>query len=93
MIKIDKMGDTIFIKGHSKVDICSSTSSIMYTTVNALKKIDEKSFSYYDDEIDDSVTIRIFKRNKITDILIDNMLDMFNQLSEQYPDEVKLSIN
>lgn len=86
------MRDTIFIKGHSQPDICSSVSSIMYTTVNALQKFDEKCFSFYDDETDDSVTIRIFKHNKTIDTLFDNMLDLFKDLSEQYPKEVEVFI-
>lgn len=86
------MRDTIFIKGHANSEICASVSSIMYTTINALEKIDEKSFSFYDDKIDDSITIRIFKHNKTIDLLVDNMLNLFKDLSEQYPEEIKMYI-
>ena len=49
MIKVNKNGNVIKITGHSGYDnagkdiVCASVSSIIYTTVNGLLNINEKS--------------------------------------------------
>jgi uncharacterized protein YsxB (DUF464 family) len=90
MITIEKKEDIITFKGHSQPDICASVSSIMYTTVNALNKFDEKILSYTDDKEHDVVVIRINFYNELVDLLLNNMFDMLKDLQEQANGEVQI---
>ena len=90
MITIEKKNDIITFKGHSESDICASVSSIMYTTVNALNKFDEKILNYTDDKENDIVIVKINFYNALVDLLINNMFDMLNDLQEQTNGEVQI---
>ena len=72
MIKIDYKENLITISGHANYSngndiVCASVSSIMYTTVNALLRLDESSIKYTDNK--DKVTIEILKHNETIDTL------------------------
>ena len=93
MIKINKEMDKITISGHANYRdtndiVCASVSSIMYTTVNAILNIDDKAIEYIDDN--NKCVININKHDEIIDKLIDNMILMFKELSEQYPSNVEI---
>ncbi|HOB26002.1 MAG TPA: ribosomal-processing cysteine protease Prp [Bacilli bacterium] len=93
MIHIVKRDKIIKIDGHADYQdtndiVCASVSSIMYTTVNALLKYNDKSIKYEDDG--DIVTIKILKTDKVINILIDNMMSLFKSLVTNYPDNVKI---
>ena len=93
MIKIKFEENLITITGHANYSdgndiVCASVSSIMYTTVNALLRLDENSIKYTDNK--DKVTIEILKHNEIIDTLIINMMFLFNQLELDYPKNVKI---
>lgn len=92
MIQITKEKNTINISGHSAPNICAAISSVMYTTVNALMKYGDKCISYKDDKINDVVTITIKKKDWFTDLLIDNMFDMFNDIKEDFERDVNIRI-
>ena len=92
MIKVFRSNDEIKLTGHSDYDtlgkdiVCSAVSSIMITTVNAILKFDERAISYrrYSDESQ----IKINKKDKITLLLIDNMMEMLLELSKKYPENI-----
>ena len=83
--------DKISITGHAMYDdygkdiVCSSVSSIVITTVNAIERIDEESISY----IENPFSIKVLKRNEITNILLENMISLLQELETQYPKNIK----
>ena len=76
MIKVNKNGNVIKITGHSGYDnagkdiVCASVSSIIYTTVNGLLNINEKSIEFLDN--DEYMEIKVLLSNDITNSLILN---------------------
>ena len=95
MINIKKKKNVITISGHAnysdKEDIVwASVSSIMYTSVNALLRFDEKSIEYMDDG--NIVTIKVNKDDDITNTLIINMLSLFNELALKYKKNINFEM-
>lgn len=94
MIRIKKTQKKISITGHAFYDsigkdiVCASVSSIIYTTVNALFKIDKSSIQYSDDG--DTIEIINLKNDDITLKLLENMMDLFHQLEIDYPKNIKI---
>lgn len=84
----------IKISGHAnyldfgKDIVCASVSSIAITTVNAIIMNDKYSIKYK--ESDGLLEIDIVKNNEFNDILINNMINMFEQLEKQYKKNIKL---
>lgn len=90
MIKINKEGNTIILKGHSEYEVigkdivCSAVSTLVISTINAIKKIGgEVDYEY----IEDALTVE-YKSDDVTDKLIENMIDMLKELKEQYPKNI-----
>ncbi len=94
MIKVNINKDNIVITGHAKYDdygkdiVCASASSIVISTINAILKFDNAAISYEEDK--DKLVINILKKDEITKKLIGNMVDMLNELSNQYPKNIKV---
>ena len=94
MIKINISKDEITIKGHSGYSqygsdiVCASVSSILITTVNALLSIDEDCIVY--EESDGYLNIKIKKHNEVIDKLINNMINLLNELQEQYNKNIEI---
>ena len=95
MIKIIKNNNVIEISGHAGYDtygkdiVCSSVSSICYTTINALKKLDK-----FIEVVDKDKMIIKFDSSDETSIkLIDNMLDLLKDLSNDYPKNIIVKEN
>ena len=94
MIRVKKTNINIKISGHALYDIagkdivCASVSSIIYTTVNALLKINCSSIEFSDD----GKTIEIIKisNDEITNSLLDNMIDLLKDLELDYPKNIKI---
>ena len=81
----------IKITGHALYDdygkdiVCASFSSILITTLNAIERLDKDSITY-----DKKVSlIKILKNDETTNILINNMIDLFKQLEHDYPKNIK----
>ncbi len=95
-IKIKKSEniDSIVINGHAgysesgKDIVCSSVSSIAITTVNAIVRLDKDAIIF--DEKDGFLNIEIKKHSSMIDTLIENMIELFDELEEQYPKYIKL---
>ena len=96
MIKIsikenNKSIEEISITGHAMYDdfgkdiVCSSVSSIVITTVNAIQRIDKDSISYTVVPFN----LKVEKENETTDILLENMISLLRELQEQYPKNIK----
>lgn len=88
MIKVNKNKNIITISGHAnsaeygKDIVCASVSSIIYTTVNALKRINEKSIDFEDTTV---MKITILENDEITNALITNMMELLESLETDYP--------
>ena len=94
MIKIEVLPKQIIIKGHAMYDdygkdiVCASVSSILITTVNACLSFDKEAVSY--EQKEDKFTLSIIKNDEITKKLIDNMLHLFDELSNDYPKNIRI---
>lgn len=93
MIKISIKEKQIIIKGHANYDelgkdiVCASVSSTVITTVNAILRIDSDAIKYSDDN---GVTIDIIKDDEITNKLINNLIDLLEELENQYPKYIEI---
>lgn len=94
MIKVKKDKNKISVSGHALYDnygkdiVCASVSSIIYTTVNALFKINKNSIEYNDDG--NTINIINLDNTEITNTLLDNMMDLLKQLEIDYPKNIKI---
>ena len=97
-IKINRENEVIkYIKisGHSGYKergsdiVCASVSSIAITTVNALISIDEDCLLYTEGE--GLLEIAILKHSDIIDKLLNNMIDLFDSLSNDYSEYIKIN--
>lgn len=94
MIKININKDEITIKGHSGYSeegtdiVCASVSSICITTVNALLSIDEDCIDYT--ENDGYLKIKIKKHNEVVDKLITNMINLLDELKNNYKKYIEI---
>lgn len=99
MIKVDvkKVNNeitNIHISGHSEYDefgkdiVCASVSSIVITSVNAIIKLDN-SIKFKQEF--GNVIINVIKHTKNTDILINNMLELLENLAKQYKNNIKIN--
>lgn len=95
MIKISIQDDSIVINGHAMFDdygkdiVCASVSSIAITTINAIVEFDNTSIDVR--ENDGYLKIDILKHNKNVDILISNMIKLFEELEKKYPNNIKIN--
>lgn len=86
--------DTISILGHADYDeygkdiVCSSVSSIVTTTINGIYEIDKTYLQV--EEVKDGMVINILKKDDICNKLIKNMLTLLQELSESYPENIKI---
>ena len=94
MIKVYVKENEIEIIGHSNYDtlgkdiVCSAVSSIVTTTINGIVSIDEKAIGY--EYYNDTMLIKVLKKDKITIKLINNMLDLLKSLSKDYPKNINV---
>ena len=93
MIKVIRENNKIIIKGHAKYDeygkdiVCASVSSICYTTINAIAKLKDNAIKVVDKEI---MEISILTKDEIVEKLIENMMELFYSLEEDYPKNINV---
>ena len=86
---------SIEMNGHSgyaesgKDIVCASVSSIVITTVNAIIRINNDAIEYRQD---DDLVITIKLHDMVTDLLIENMLELLTELEKQYKKNIKINI-
>ena len=94
MTKVIINGDHIKIEGHAMFDyhgkdiVCAAISSIVITSVNGILSIDEKALEYKQDS--GLIEIEVKKHDKITKLLIKNMIDLLKELETQYKKNIKV---
>ena len=93
--KDKKHVDLVNIHGHAMYDdfgkdiVCSSVSSIITTTVNGIYEIDK---GYLNVElVKDGMIITVLKHDNVCDKLIKNMLTLLSELSDSYPENIKVN--
>ena len=96
-IKVNKDNEnykSISIKGHAGYAengydiVCASVSSIAITTINAIISIDKDSIVY--SEEDGLIELGILKSSDIINKLLDNMMNMLEELKEQYEKYIEI---
>lgn len=94
MLTIIEKQDEVIFKGHAgfadfgKDIVCASASSVMYTTVNALKRFDSECIDLQINK--EGAIVKILKNNSLSKTLIDNMMDLLKDLEGDYPDNIKI---
>lgn len=96
-IKINKnhnLIENISITGHAEYDksgkdiVCSAVSSIAITTVNAIIKYNHECIDYKEDS--GYLNINMLKHTDVSDLLINNMIDLLTELENQYEKYIKI---
>lgn len=93
-VLVDKNIKEINIVGHALYDeygkdiVCSATSSIVITSVNAIISFNPNYISY--EQSKDKFTIRINEHNDVVDKLVTNMLNLLKELENDYPKYIKI---
>lgn len=99
MIKVsillkDSKYHNIEISGHAmyadfgKDIVCSAVSSIVTTSINGILLLGKDSLKYKVSE--GSVIISYINNDNVTQILIENMLNMLRELENSYPDNIQV---
>lgn len=94
MIKVKVNPRKIRISGHAEYDeagkdiVCSSVSSIVTTSVNAILMFNRDTIKYKVKE--GLVNIDIIKNDDTTKKLLENMINLLSELESEYPKNIKV---
>ncbi len=94
MIRVKVKPKNIVISGHAEYEeygkdiVCSSVSSIVTTTVNAILLFNKNTIKYAVKE--GLVKIDIIKNDETTKKLLDNMINLLIELTRDYPKNIKV---
>lgn len=89
----DEQVDHISIVGHAGYDeygkdiVCAAVSSIVITSINAMLRVDDTSIKYQ--ESDGKVELSILKHLSMIDLLVTNMIDLLEELQQNYREYIK----
>ncbi len=84
----------ITIIGHAEFDekgrdiVCAAVSSIVITTINAIMRLNENTIKY--EEKANQMEIMVKEAEHITIILLINMIELLDELKEEYPDNIEI---
>jgi len=93
MIRVVVKKDIIMISGHACYDelgkdiVCAAVSSSVLTTINAILSINPDSIKVEEGE---TLIINILKQDNITNILLNNMINMLKELEKDYKDNIQV---
>ena len=82
----------ICVFGHAMYDdygkdiVCAGASTIFITTVNAILRFNKQAIDVQQET--DLVCLKILQTSEIIDILLENMVDLFLELSSKYPKNI-----
>src|SRR5574344_3003221 len=85
--------ESIKCNGHALYDeygkdiVCSSFSTMIITTINAILEFDKNAISYTDTN---NLEIINIKKDDITNKLLNNLVDMLYQLRANYERNIKI---
>jgi hypothetical protein len=90
----DQLIKSVEMKGHANYAeagqdiVCAAASSIAYTTENAIARFDSKAIDAFDE--DGYMMINVLSNDMITQKLLENMVELFEQLTRDYPNYIKI---
>lgn len=96
-VKIEKQNahfKRVKILGHAMYDdygkdiVCSAVSSIVITTLNGILSLDKGSITYIVSK--KGIDISIKGEDRVTQILIRNMINLLKELEVNYPDNIQV---
>ena len=70
--------------------MCAAVSATVLTTLNGIIAIDNSILEVTNEH--DKMIINIKKKEKISEILIDNMINCLNELVIEYPKNIKVTM-
>ena len=82
----------ICVQGHAMYDdygkdiVCAGASIIFITTVNAILRFNDKAIVV--EQKKDLVCLKVLQTSEIIKTLLDNMIDLFLELSSKYPKNI-----
>lgn len=85
---------SVMVKGHANYSekgtdiVCAGVSSIITTTINGILSIDDEAIKYENKE--GFISIENVKQDKVTNELLNNMLNMFSDLESKYPKNIQM---
>ena len=94
MIRVNVKPNSIIISGHAEYEefgkdiVCSSVSSIVTTSVNAILMFNRQTIKYAVKE--GLVKIDILEEDDTTKKLLDNMINLLIELTKDYPKNIKV---
>ena len=84
----------ICVQGHAMYDdygkdiVCAGASTILITTVNAILRFNDKEIVV--EQKKDLVCLKVLRTSEIIKTLLDNMIDLFSELSLKYPKNITI---
>lgn len=96
-IKVDYKDDhvkEVKVTGHAGYDehgkdiVCASVSSIVITSANLILKINKEKVSIKQEE--GLIEIKVLKKDDTINMILLNMIDMLEELSKDYKENVKI---
>lgn len=94
MIKVVVEKKDITITGHANYDdfgkdiVCAATSATIICTINAVSSININAIDVIKNQ--DKLVIKINEEDRITRLLLDNMLNLLKELVSKYPKNIKI---
>ena len=80
-------------EGHAEYDdygkdiVCASASTMLITTVNAILEFDKNAINYTNDK---NIVINNLKQDNITNVLLNNLFNLLEELENNYKDYIKI---
>ncbi len=93
IVKKNNIINSIHCNGHSGYDVtgkdivCSSFSTMIITTINAILEFDKNAISYTDSN---NLKIINIKKDNITNKLLDNLVNMIYELKNNYDKNINI---
>ena len=94
MIRVKVKPEIITVSGHANFDeygkdiVCASVSSIVTTSVNAILSFDKNAIKYTVKE--GLISIEKISNDDTTDTLLGNMINVLEDLANDYPKNIKI---
>jgi len=84
----------IHLNGHAefaefgKDIVCAGVSSILTTTVNGILRLHPNAITYNQNQ--DKFSVIKKEKDKTTNVLLENMIDLLKELEQNYPKNIKV---
>ena len=94
MIVVTASSNRITATGHARYAqqgkdiVCAAVSSIVTTTINNVIALEDDTIKY--DTKEGNVFITVLRNSKVTDKLLNVMLNMLKELATDYPQNIKI---